>query len=86
MKSNPAIFRHLRVIALVALAPAFVLASEPTFVHESVLDPSLPPHSSAYVNALGGLFPWWITEVSPRLRHVSVADRLNVPVKHLSSR
>jgi hypothetical protein len=78
MKSNPAIFSHLRAIALVALAPAFVLASEPTFVHESVLNPILPPHSSAYLDALGGLFPWWITEVPPRLTHVSAADRLNV--------
>lgn len=78
MKSNPAIVRHLRAIALVALAPTVVLASEPTFVHESVLDPSLPEHSSAYVDALGGLFPWWITEVPPRLSDVSLIDRLNV--------
>ena len=78
MKSNPAVFRNLRAIAFVALAPAFVLASEPSFVHESVLDPTLAPHSSAYVDALGGLFPWWITEVPPRLSNVSVTDRLNV--------
>jgi hypothetical protein len=78
MKFNSAIFQHLRLIAVVSLAPAFVLASEPTFVHASVLDPSVPPFYSAYLDALGGLFPWWITEVPPELRHVSVADRLNV--------
>lgn len=79
MKFNGTILKQFRAVALVALAPTFVLASERTFVHASALDPSVPPHSSQYLDALGEPFPWWITEVPSQLEPVSLTDRLNIP-------
>ena len=71
------LIRHVRLIAIVALAPTFVLAMEPTFVPATMVDPSLRC-SSCYLRAVGGFFPWFVTEVPAQLRNVSLLDRFDI--------
>ena len=77
MNSAPSIRRQLVLIAVVAIAPALVLAMEPSYVHASVLDPSVPAGSSYYLEGIG-FFTWLITEVPARMKDVSLMDRLFV--------
>jgi hypothetical protein len=76
MNSAPSIRRQLVLIAVVAIAPALVLAMEPSYVHASVLDPSVPAGSSYYLEGIGFFSPWLITEVPARMKDVSLMDRL----------
>lgn len=46
------------------------------YVHLSRIDPSEPIHTSNYIEALGGLRPWYVLEVPPRLGSLSVAERV----------
>ena len=64
------------MIAVVAIAPATILAFEPSFVHASVLDPSVPLGSSSYLAGIGFINPWLITEVPASMKHVTLSHRI----------
>ena len=76
MNSAPSIRKQLVVIAVVATAPWLVLALDPSMTHASRLDPSVPFGSSYYLDGIGFLSPWLITEVPATMTNVSLMDRL----------
>ncbi|HUQ99703.1 MAG TPA: hypothetical protein VM166_09635 [Gemmatimonadaceae bacterium] len=76
MIPRPSIPRQIILIALVATAPWVVLALDPSFTHASRLDPSVPFGSSYYLNGIGFVSPWLITEVPTTMNNVSLMDRL----------
>jgi hypothetical protein len=47
-------------------------------VHASILDPSVPAWSSYYLDGIGFISPWLITEVPARMKGVTLMDRLFV--------
>ena len=76
MSDTLSIHKQLGLTMLTALAPTVVLAFDPSFVHARVLDPNVPAHASEYLNGVGFLTPWLITEIPTRLRNVSLVDRV----------
>ena len=76
MISRPSIQRQLVLIAILATAPWLVLALEPSMVHASRLDPNVPFGSSYYLDGIGFVSPWLITEVPAVMKGVSLMDRL----------